>query len=149
MGARGELYTTQIHLDNRSYFFNVKENRTGDVFLQIVESKNRDGGEADRHQIAVFSEDMREFLQGLDKSLDFIEKDRRARQKAAREKKAAKDAKYGGKSADKADATGKKVYRMKKDSSAATNPNDGIKRTGRIHVVSKKTPASETPDSEN
>ena len=39
MGARGELYTTQIHLDNRSYFFNVKENRTGDVFLQIVESK--------------------------------------------------------------------------------------------------------------
>ena len=149
MGARGELYTTQIHLDNRSYFFNVKENRTGDVFLQIVESKNRDGGEADRHQIAIFSEDMREFLQGLDKSLDFIEKDRRARQKAAREKKAAKDAKYGGKGTEKADATGKKVYRMKKDSSAATNPNDGIKRTGRIHVVSKKTPAAETPDSEN
>ena len=150
MGARGELYTTQIHLDNRSYFFNVKENRTGDVFLQIVESKNRDGGEADRHQIAIFSEDMREFLQGLDKSLDFIEKDRRARQKAAREKKAAKDAKYGGKGADKAaDSTGKKVYRMKKDSSAATNPNDGIKRTGRIHVVSKKAPATETPDSEN
>ena len=137
MGARGELYTTQIHLDNRSYFFNVKENRTGDVFLQIVESKNRDGAEADRHQIAIFSEDMREFLQGLDKSLDFIEKDRRARQKAAREKKAAKEAKYG-KSGDKAtDSTGKKIYKMKKDGSTATNPNDGIKRTGRIHVVSK------------
>ena len=43
MGARGELFTTQVYLDNRSYFFNVKENRTGDVFLQIVESKNRDG----------------------------------------------------------------------------------------------------------
>ena len=28
MGARGELFTTQIFLDNRSYFFNVKENRT-------------------------------------------------------------------------------------------------------------------------
>ena len=39
MGARGELFTTQVYLDNRSYFFNVKENRTGDVFLQIVESK--------------------------------------------------------------------------------------------------------------
>ena len=93
---------------------------------------------------------MREFLQGLDKSLDFIEKDRRARQKAAREKKAAKDAKYGGKGGDKAaDSTGKKIYRMKKDSSVATNPNDGIKRTGRIHVVSKKAPATETPDSDN
>ena len=148
MGARGELYTTQIHLDNRSYFFNVKENRTGDVFLQIVESKNRDGAEADRHQIAVFSEDMREFLQGLDKSLDFIEKDRRARQKAAREKKAAKDAKYGHGSEKPADSTGKKVYKMKKEAGTAI-PNDGIKRTGRIHVVSKKAPATETPDSDN
>ena len=37
MAIRGELYTTQIVLDNRSYFFNVKENRSGDVFLQIVE----------------------------------------------------------------------------------------------------------------
>ena len=88
MGARGELFTTQVYLDNRSYFFNVKENRTGDVFLQIVESKNRDGVEADRHQIAIFSEDMQKFLQGMDKSLEFIEKDRRAKQKAIREKKA-------------------------------------------------------------
>ena len=31
MAARGELYTTEVYLDNRSYFFNVKENRTGDV----------------------------------------------------------------------------------------------------------------------
>ena len=54
MGIRGELYTTQTTLANRAYFFNVKENRTGDVFLQIVESKNRDGADFDRHQIAVF-----------------------------------------------------------------------------------------------
>ena len=90
MGARGELFTTQVYLDNRSYFFNVKENRTGDVFLQIVESKNRDGAEADRHQIAIFADDMQKFLQGMEKSLDFVEKDRKQRQKAAREKKAAK-----------------------------------------------------------
>ena len=105
MGARGELFTTQIYLDNRSYFFNVKENRTGDVFLQIVESKSRDGVEADRHQIAIFAEDMQKFLQGMDKSLEFIEKDRKARQKAAKEKRAAKDAAYSkGKS-----ASGKKI----------------------------------------
>ena len=75
MGARGELFTTQIFLDNRSYFFNVKENRTGDVFLQIVESKNKDGADFDRHQIAIFSEDMQKFLQGMEKSLEFIEKE--------------------------------------------------------------------------
>ncbi|MCR4901193.1 MAG: PUR family DNA/RNA-binding protein [Treponema sp.] len=135
MGARGELFTTQIHLDNRSYFFNVKENRTGDVFLQVVESKNRDGVEADRHQIAIFAEDMQKFLQGMEKSLEFIEKDRKARQKAAREKKAAKEAKYGSGSASK------KIYRVKGEKSAKAD--DGIKRTGRIHVVSKRPDASE------
>ncbi len=130
MGARGELFTTQVFLDNRSYFFNVKENRTGDVFLQIVESKNRDGAEADRHQIAIFAEDMQKFLQGMEKSLDFVEKDRRARQKAAKEKRAAKDLQY---------STGnKKVYHLKSDKKSET-VNDGIKKTGRIvHIVSKK-----------
>ena len=134
MGARGELFTTQIYLDNRSYFFNVKENRTGDVFLQIVESKNRDGVEADRHQIAIFAEDMQKFLQGMDKSLEFIEKDRKARQKAAREKRAAKDAAYAKGSGA---ASGKKIYRVKSDK-PAEKVDDGIKRTGRVHVVSKK-----------
>lgn len=132
MGARGELFTTQIYLDNRSYFFNVKENRTGDVFLQIVESKNRDGVEADRHQIAIFAEDMQKFLQGFEKSLDFVEKDRKQRQKAAREKKTEKEAKYGN---------GKKIYRVKGDKAEKSekHADDGIKRTGKvIHIVSKK-----------
>ena len=133
MGARGELYTTQVYLDNRSYFFNVKENRTGDVFLQIVESKNRDGVEADRHQIAIFAEDMQKFLQGFEKSLDFVEKDRKQRQKAAKEKRAEKDAKY---------STGaKKIYRVKseKGEKSEKRADDGIKRTGKvIHIVSKK-----------
>ena len=144
MGARGELFTTQIYLENRSYFFNVKENRTGDVFLQIVESKNRDGAEADRHQIAVFSDDMQKFLQGMEKSLDFIEKDRKARQKAAREKKAAKDAKYSpaGK------ASGKKIYHIKSERSEKQEEENfpyepSVKKTGRVHVVSKKTEKSD------
>ncbi|MCR5063603.1 MAG: PUR family DNA/RNA-binding protein [Treponema sp.] len=125
MGARGELFTTQVYLDNRSYFFNVKENRSGDVFMQIVESKNRDGVEADRHQIAIFSEDMQKFLQGMEKALDFIEKDRKTKQKTIKEKKAQKDS-----------AEGKKIYKVKKETPAKAD--DGIKRTGRVHIVSKK-----------
>ena len=133
MGARGELFTTQVYLDNRSYFFNVKENRTGDVFLQIVESKNRDGIEADRHQIAIFADDMQKFLQGMEKSLDFVEKDRKARQKARKERKAMKEAKYGN---------GKKIYRVKAEKQNEKY-DDGVKRTGKvIHIVSKK---PETP----
>jgi len=124
MGARGELFTTQVTLDNRSYFFNVKENRTGDVFLQIVESKSKDGGDFDRHQIAVFAEDMQKFFQGMEKSLNFIEKDRKNRQKIAREKKEAKEK-----------ASAKKVYRVKSDE---TPKEEGPKKTGRVHVVSKR-----------
>ena len=90
MGVRGELFTNEIYLDNRSYFFNVKETRTGDIFLQVVESKNRDGADQDRHQIAVFAEDMQKFLQGLEKSLSFIEKEQKNRAKIKAEKKAAK-----------------------------------------------------------
>ena len=131
MGARGELFTIPVQLDNRSYFFNVKENRTGDVFLQIVESKNRDGGEADRHQIAIFADDMQKFLQGMEKSLDFIEKDRKQRQKLQKEKKALKEAKYGKSS------SGKMIYKVKSEKKSAKN-EDGVKRTGKIHVVSKK-----------
>ena len=127
MGARGELYTTEVYLDNRSYFFNVKENRTGDVFLQIVESKSRDGSDGERHQIAIFADDMQKVLQGLDRSLNFIEKDRKERAKAKAAKKTAKEAKA------------KKIYRMKEE-----KKDDGIKRTGRIHVVSKRTKDSDT-----
>ena len=126
MGARGELFTTEVYLDNRSYFFNVKENRTGDVFLQIVESKSRDGADADRHQIAIFAEDMQKFLQGMDTSLSFIEKDRKARAKARVAKKEEK----------------KKIYKVRQ-----TQQDDGIKRTGRVHVVSKRT--TETEQKEN
>lgn len=124
MGARGELFTTQVTLDNRSYFFNVKENRTGDVFLQIVESKSKEGGDFDRHQIAIFAEDMQKFFQGMEKSLNFIEKDRKNRQKIAREKKEAKEK-----------ASAKKVYRIKSEDGAK---EEGPKKTGRIHVVSKR-----------
>ncbi|MBQ2080676.1 MAG: DUF3276 family protein, partial [Treponema sp.] len=63
MGIRGELFTTQVTLDNRSYFFNVKENRNKDVFLQIVESKVKDG-EDDRRAIVVFADDMKDFFTG-------------------------------------------------------------------------------------
>jgi len=74
MGIRGELYSTQAHSENRTYFFNVKENRTGDIFLNIVESV-RDG-EADfkRHQVVIYEEDIEAFMRELQKSVLFLKK---------------------------------------------------------------------------
>ena len=127
MGARGELFTTQVILDNRSYFFNVKENRTGDIFLQIVESKNKNGEAFDRHQIAIFAEDMQKYLKGFEAALSFIEKQQKEKSKLAMQKKTAK----------------KVVYRSKASAAAAKDSAPEIKRTGRVHIVSKRTAKKE------
>lgn len=147
MGIRGELYTNQVNLDNRSYFFNVKENRNGDVFLQIVESKIKEGAD-DRRSIVVFADDMQKFLSGMDSSLSFIDKDHKEKAKLRAEKKAAKEAKYAAGAQKDDDSFAKKVYRRKGESrlvaeKRAERKDDGIKRTGRvIHVTSKR---SSTP----
>lgn len=146
MSVRGELFTTQVVLDNRSYFFNVKENRTGDVFLQVVESKNKDGSNFDRHAIVVFEEDMQKFFKGLEESLSFIEKDKKEKKKKAQEKKAAKQA-YSDKIKQGSSGTGAKKPLVKKvqskrsakpsDRNADERKPDGIKRSGKVIVVKK------------
>ena len=88
MGIRGELFTIQIPAENRTYFFNVKENTRGNVFLQVVESKVSEGVGFDRHAIVVFEDEMQPFLQGLDKCIEFIEKNRKEKSKAKAKKAA-------------------------------------------------------------
>ncbi len=123
MGIRGELYTTKITLDNRTYFFNVKENRTGDVFLQVVESKSTEGADFDRHAIVVFEDDMQKFLQGLESSLGFIEKNRKTRVKEA---------------AERGDNPKKKIVRRKPAEAPATKESAPKKAPRKVTVISKK-----------
>jgi hypothetical protein len=80
MGVRGEIFSNKVALPNRTYFFNVKENRMGDLYLNIVESKNKDSGGFDRQSVILFADDLQEFLKGFDESLKVLEK-------ATREKK--------------------------------------------------------------
>ena len=74
MGVRGEVFSTKVILQNRTYFFNVKENRLGDLYLNIVESKNRTEGGFERQSVILFAEDLQEFLKGFDESLRVLEK---------------------------------------------------------------------------
>ncbi|HWR12869.1 MAG TPA: DUF3276 family protein [Rectinemataceae bacterium] len=74
MGIRGELFSTRFACDGRTYFFNVKQNRNGDVFLSIVESKPSEGESFDRRSIVVFGEHMEEFLKSFQSALKFIDK---------------------------------------------------------------------------
>ncbi len=80
MGVRGEIFSTKVSLQNRTYFFNVKENRMGDIYLNIVESKNRETGGFERQSVILFADDLGDFLKGFEESLKVMEK-------AAREKK--------------------------------------------------------------
>jgi len=80
MGVRGEIFSNRVILPNRTYFFNVKENRMGDLYLNIVESKNRETGGFDRQSVILFADDLQAFLNGFDESLRVLEK-------AVREKK--------------------------------------------------------------
>lgn len=78
MGIRGELFSTKYSNERRSYFFNVKENRKGDVYLNIVESKKSEGSsEYERHQVVVFEEDYERFLRELEKATDFIKSNKK------------------------------------------------------------------------
>jgi hypothetical protein len=152
---RGELFTTKVVLENRAYFFNVKENRNGVVFLQVVESKSKSGEDFDRRAIVIFAEDMQQFFKGLDETLAFISKDKKERTKLVAKPRSADKTANTDESAH-----GKRIYRKKSVSSGdaprssersgAKNPskssavpreeskNAGIKRTGRVHIVSKK-----------
>ncbi|WP_422480507.1 DUF3276 family protein [Pleomorphochaeta sp. DL1XJH-081] len=74
MGVRGEVYSTRLVTKDRTYFFNVKENVYGDLFLNIVESKGTEGGEGKfiRQSILVYQEDLGEFVKEFQKTLDFL-----------------------------------------------------------------------------
>lgn len=140
MSARGELFTTEVLLDNRAYFFNVKENRSGDIFLQIVESKSRDGADFDRHQVAIFAEDMQRFLSGLDKSLSFIDKERVKRVRLERDKREKQDARLQKASPSSPRDKDASEYDVGGDEERERLAS-GVRKTGRVHVVSKRSGA--------
>lgn len=73
MGKRGELFTEKIFSENglKTYFFNVKENRFGDLFLNIVESTKNDNGKFNRFSIIVFEEDLDLFVNDFNIAADY------------------------------------------------------------------------------
>ena len=73
MGLRGEIFSSRVSSGKRTYFFNVKENRHGDIFLNIVESKKNGESAFERHSLIVFKEDLKSFIEGLNKAVEFIE----------------------------------------------------------------------------
>jgi len=73
MGQRGEVFSTKFITNDRTYFFNVKENFRNDMYLNIVESKaTEDEGRYIRQSIIVYPEDLGEFIREFQKAVDFM-----------------------------------------------------------------------------
>jgi len=158
MGVRGEIFSTRIILPNRTYFFNVKENRMGDLYLNIVESKNRETGGFERQSVILFADDLQEFLKGFDESLKVMEKavrDKRHSTPAGRDEKTCRREKPNREEKDRGDFTAEKKGRnergrnrqysadknsksFNKDRSHAHKPESGRFDGGRRVVVKKR-----------
>jgi len=78
MGIRGEVFSSKASSGKRTYFFNVKENRHGDLFLNVVESKKQGESNFERHSIIVFQEDLDVFLEEFQKAVNFIKENRKS-----------------------------------------------------------------------
>ncbi len=72
MGTRGEIFSSKASTAKRTYFFNVKENRTGDLFLNIVESKKSGEDQFERRSVIVFKEDLGPFMEAFEAALRYL-----------------------------------------------------------------------------
>ena len=107
MGIRGEVFSTKVQLKNRTYFFNVKENRLGDLYLNIVESRNKDEGGFERQSVVLFADDLQEFLKGFDESLKVMER-------SVREKKRKPERGGGGRTGERPERGDRSAHGEKK-----------------------------------
>ena len=68
-----ELFTRKIHAGSRTYFFDVKQNQEGTLYLSITESKFQDGNEKpERFRILVYEDKLRDFVSGFKEAIGFI-----------------------------------------------------------------------------
>ncbi len=76
---RDILFSKTVKAGKRIYYLDVKENRKGDLFLAVTESKKVITGEGDeskvrfeKHKIFLYKEDFEKFMQGMNETINFI-----------------------------------------------------------------------------
>jgi Protein of unknown function (DUF3276) len=68
-----ELYSTKILAGTRTYFLNLKEDRKGNKYLVIKESKRTQDGTFEKHQIIIYQEDFAKLTTGLNDVFTFLQ----------------------------------------------------------------------------
>ncbi len=78
--SRQEIFSETVRAGKRTYFFDVKSTRAGEYYLTITESKrrfNNDSGKFfyEKHKLFLYKEDFEKFADGLNTTIDFIQKE--------------------------------------------------------------------------
>ena len=74
MAIRGEIFSSQVQTEKRTYFFIAKENRMGSHVLNSVEITKKPDGTFDRHSIMVYEEDIENFMKELNRAFKVFRK---------------------------------------------------------------------------
>ncbi len=73
---REEIHSVSIRAGKRTYFFDVKSTRQGDLYLTITESKkvfDYDGNSHfEKHKVFLYKEDFGKFIDGYDQAVAYI-----------------------------------------------------------------------------
>ncbi|MCF8360540.1 MAG: PUR family DNA/RNA-binding protein [Prolixibacteraceae bacterium] len=73
---RQEIYSKAVRAGKRTYFFDVKSTRKGELYLTITESKKRFDKQGnyffEKHKIFLYKEDFDKFSNGLEEIIEYI-----------------------------------------------------------------------------
>lgn len=127
------MFSTRVARENRTYFFNVKENRKGEMFLTIVESKHSADGTFERHQVMVFQEDFPDFADGLEKVVSFMKKERYKRA-TGRGRSPARDDGPGERDSDGEKAAPSSDAHPDRDGDEDVSAEKPRKKSGKVHT---------------
>lgn len=75
---RDEVFSKSVKAGKRTYFFDVKETKSGEKYLTITESKrkfNENNGQFtyEKHKIFLYKEDHAKFMNALQGTINYIE----------------------------------------------------------------------------
>ena len=73
------VFSKAVKAGKRIYYFDVKKNRSGELFLAITESKKKLGDDEsqvsfEKHKIFLYKEDFEKFANGLSEVTSFIDR---------------------------------------------------------------------------
>lgn len=77
-GYKDEIYSKSVRAGKRTYFFDIKSTRGGDLYVTVTESKKKFSQDGkftfEKHKIFLYKEDFEKFSEGLTDVVNEIEK---------------------------------------------------------------------------